>query len=52
MIPVTVSVKELDFQKAICDEVHSAVREGGREVTINYLYGTMIEIPPCSYHGR
>ena len=44
MIPVTVSVKELDFQKAICDEVHSAVeKETG--VTINYLYGTMIEIP-------
>ena len=44
MIPVTVSVKELDFQKAICDEVHSAVeKETG--VTINYLYCTMIEIP-------
>ena len=44
MIPVTVSVKELDFQKAICDEVHSAIeKETG--VTINYLYGTMIEIP-------
>lgn len=44
MIPVTVSVKELDFQKAICDEVHSAV-EKSMGVTINYLYGTMIEIP-------
>lgn len=44
MIPVTVSVKELDFQKAICDEVHSAV-EKEMGVTINYLYGTMIEIP-------
>ena len=44
MIPVTVSVKELDFQKAICDEVHSAI-EKEMGVTINYLYGTMIEIP-------
>ena len=44
MIPVTVSVKELDFQKAICDEVHAAVeKETG--VSITYLYGTMIEIP-------
>ena len=44
MIPVTVSVKELDFQKAICDEVHAAVeKETG--VAITYLYGTMIEIP-------
>ena len=44
MVPVTVSVKELDFQKAICDEVHAAVeKESG--LTIKYLYGTMIEIP-------
>ncbi len=44
MIPVTVSVKELDFQKAICDEVHDLVeKETG--VTITYMYGTMIEIP-------
>ena len=44
MVPVTVSVKELDFQKAICDEVHAAVeKEFG--LTIKYLYGTMIEIP-------
>lgn len=44
MIPVTVSVKELDFQKAICDSVHDQIeKETG--VTIKYLYGTMIEIP-------
>ncbi|MBQ3174978.1 MAG: pyruvate, phosphate dikinase, partial [Bacteroidales bacterium] len=44
MVPVTVSVKELDFQKAICDEVHAVVeKEFG--VAIKYLYGTMIEIP-------
>lgn len=44
MIPVTVSVKELDFQKAICDRVHDAV-EKERGVKITFLYGTMIEIP-------
>lgn len=44
MIPVTVSVKELDNQKVICDKVYADVtsRFG---VKINYLYGTMIEIP-------
>lgn len=44
MIPVTVSVKELDFQKTICDRVHAAV-EKERGVKITFLYGTMIEIP-------
>lgn len=44
MIPVTVSVKELDFQKAICDRVHATV-EKERGVKITFLYGTMIEIP-------
>ena len=44
MIPVTVSVKELDFQKAICDRVHAAV-EKERGVKITFLYGTMVEIP-------
>jgi pyruvate,orthophosphate dikinase len=44
MIPVTVTVKELDFQKAICDRVHSEVEAAtGKKLT--YLYGTMIEIP-------
>ena len=44
MIPVTVSVKELDYQKAICDKVQAEV-EACEGVKINYLYGTMIEIP-------
>ena len=44
MIPVTVSVKELDFQKAILDEVHAAV-EAETGLKISYKYGTMIEIP-------
>ncbi len=44
MIPVTVSVKELDFQKEICNKVHAAV-EAETGISIKYLYGTMIEIP-------
>ncbi len=44
MIPVTVSVKELDNQKVICDKIH-AETENKFGVKISYLYGTMIEIP-------
>ncbi|MBR5249513.1 MAG: pyruvate, phosphate dikinase [Bacteroidales bacterium] len=44
MIPVTIIVKELDFLKAICDRVHDEV-EKQFNTSINYLYGTMIEIP-------
>jgi pyruvate,orthophosphate dikinase len=44
MIPVTVSVKELDDQKAICDRAHADV-EKKFGIKISYLYGTMIEIP-------
>ncbi|MBE6223855.1 MAG: pyruvate, phosphate dikinase [Bacteroidales bacterium] len=44
MVPVTVSVKELDFQKELCDRVHAEV-EAAEGVKIVYLYGTMIEIP-------
>lgn len=44
MVPVTVTVKELDHQKVICDRVHAAV-EKTFGVKISYLYGTMIEIP-------
>ncbi len=44
MIPVTVSVKELDHQKVICDMVHAEV-EKKYALKIPYLYGTMIEIP-------
>ncbi len=44
MIPVTIIVHELDYQKQICDRVHAEVeKEFG--VKIEYLYGTMIEIP-------
>ncbi|MDD3273696.1 MAG: pyruvate, phosphate dikinase [Bacteroidales bacterium] len=44
MVPVTVTVNELDHQKVICDKIHSEV-EKKFGVTISYLYGTMIEIP-------
>ena len=44
MIPVTVTVKELDFQKVICDKVHAEV-EAAFGIKINFLFGTMIEIP-------
>lgn len=44
MVPLTVSVTELKHQKEICDEVHAQV-EKRMNTTINYLYGTMIEIP-------
>ena len=44
MIPVTISVRELNFQKAICDRVHEEI-EKKMGVSIKYLFGTMIEIP-------
>lgn len=44
MIPVTISVRELDFQKGICNKIHKQI-EDQFKVKINYLFGTMIEIP-------
>ena len=44
MVPVTVSVNELDFQKKLCEEVRAEV-EKAEGIKIDYLYGTMIEIP-------
>ena len=44
MIPVTVSGRELSFQKAICDRVKSEI-EGRYGLAIDYKFGTMIEIP-------
>ena len=44
MIPVTISYKELDDQKGICDAAYNEVfKKTGIE--IKYLFGTMIEIP-------
>ena len=44
MVPVTCTVKELDFVKPIFDRVKKEVEQKSG-VTVNCLYGTMIEIP-------
>ena len=44
MIPVTVSARELEFQKAHCEKVRVEV-ENATGQQINYHFGTMIEIP-------
>ncbi len=44
MVPLTVSVTELKHQKEICDKVHKEVEEQ-MGAKIEYMYGTMIEIP-------
>ena len=44
MVPLTVNVKELKHQKVIADRVKAEV-EAQYGVTIDYMYGTMIEIP-------
>ena len=44
MVPVTISDRELRFQKAICEKIRAEVEaEFGFE--IKYKFGTMIEIP-------
>ena len=44
MIPVTISARELSFQKGICDRIRLEV-EAHYLVPIDYNFGTMIEIP-------
>jgi len=44
MIPVTVSARELEFQKALCEKVRAEV-SGKTKITVEYHFGTMIEIP-------
>ena len=44
MVPLTVNVNELKNQKVIADRVKTEV-EAQYGVTIDYMYGTMIEIP-------
>lgn len=44
MIPVTISERELKFQKAICVKVKAEV-EAATNQLISYKFGTMIEIP-------
>jgi len=45
MIPVTISARELSFQKAICDHVLAEVEAQFGSAQIEYHFGTMIEIP-------
>jgi pyruvate,orthophosphate dikinase len=45
MIPVTVTVNELNHQEEIVDRVYSEVRQRLGLKKIPFLYGTMIEIP-------
>ena len=44
MIPVTISERELRFQKAICEKVKAEV-EARLNEHVDYKFGTMIEIP-------
>jgi len=44
MIPVTVSARELEFQKVLCEKARVEVEHRTRE-QIEYHFGTMIEIP-------
>ncbi|MCQ2154326.1 MAG: pyruvate, phosphate dikinase [Bacteroidales bacterium] len=44
MIPVTISERELRFQKAICEKIRAEV-EAKTSTKITYKFGTMIEIP-------
>ena len=44
MIPVTVSERELRFQKAICEKIRAQVEASTGE-SLDYKFGTMIEIP-------
>ncbi len=45
MIPVTCDVRELDIMKQIVDEVYEDVIKAAGIDTIDYEFGTMIEIP-------
>jgi len=44
MIPVTISARELSFQRAICDKIKAEV-EAATQQFLEYQFGTMIEIP-------
>ena len=44
MVPVTISERELRFQKAICEKIKAEV-ESTFGFAIDYKFGTMIEIP-------
>ena len=44
MIPVTIDVKELNYQRVLCDKIHAEV-EAATGIKVEFLFGTMIEIP-------
>ncbi|MCQ2135963.1 MAG: pyruvate, phosphate dikinase [Bacteroidales bacterium] len=44
MVPVTISERELRFQKAICEKIKAEV-EAKMNTNLVYKFGTMIEIP-------
>ena len=44
MIPVTISARELSFQKAICEKIRAEVQAKSGQI-LDYQFGTMIEIP-------
>ena len=44
MIPVTVSAREIEFQKVHCEHIRAEV-EARYQTQIKYKFGTMIEIP-------
>ena len=50
MIPVTISARELGFQRAICERIKAEV-EVHYEMIITYKFGTMIEIPRAALTG-
>jgi pyruvate,orthophosphate dikinase len=45
MIPVTCDVKELQHQRALCERIGEEVRQACGLERLDYLFGTMIEIP-------
>jgi pyruvate,orthophosphate dikinase len=49
MIPVVITVKELDHQKAIVDRVYTEVCAHYNLRKIDYLFGTMIEVPRAAF---
>jgi pyruvate,orthophosphate dikinase len=48
MVPVVSTVKELDHQKALVENVYKEVCDKYQVKVIKYMYGTMIEIPRAS----
>jgi pyruvate,orthophosphate dikinase len=49
MVPVVITVKELSHQKAIVDRVHREVLARYGLKKIEFLYGTMIEVPRAAF---